>query len=64
MKLEKVMCFPRWYLTELLLGLPDPNHFRGISGKGCRFPSGHVICVTVLVLEQRTRAKHNRCTDF
>lgn len=47
---------PWRYLTELLLGLPDPYHFRSISSEGRRFPSGPVICMTVLVLLGRTRA--------
>lgn len=54
----------RWYLAELLLGLPDPDHFGGISDKGRRFPFGHVVRVTVLVLLGRTRVNSNYCQDF
>lgn len=60
---KKVQCCPGPYLTELLLGLPDPDHFRGISNKGRRFPSGLVIGVTVLVLMGRTRLCNNPCDD-
>lgn len=54
--MKQVIRCPRWYLTELLLGLPDPYHFRSVSSEGRRLPSGHVIPVTVLVLVGRTRA--------
>lgn len=49
------MSCPQRYLTELLLGLPDPYHFRGISSEGRRFPFGRVICMTVFVLIRTTR---------
>lgn len=38
------------YLTELLLGLPDADHLRGLSGDGRRLASGQVISLAILVL--------------
>lgn len=48
-----------WYLAELLLGLPDANHLRGVGDDGGRRPSGHVVRMAVFVLWRRARRSNH-----